>query len=345
MHVRVSLTTAGCPIRSHFEQAVAENVGALGGRDRRERRLRRAQRRREEHAPAAPRPRGPAPGRARPGQERDLRRLRQGRCGQVHRDRQPGLRATGRGQAVRRHGRRRLGLLDPAHAGRARTAHGVGRAQDHPAGGPGRRGRHLDRVLPRDAGPGHHLARADAPQGDPPVPRGRGLGRARLPADRPAARHRRRVDDAGAAASPGAVRDRDHPAAGRAEGGQARRRHRAALRPRDHRRDREHERASPPRPASASPSSARAAARSWPTSWTCRCWARCRSRRSCGWLPTRAGRWCSRTRTRRPPRRCATRRAASSPPRRSSWPCLQEPSGPPLAGVPEVTGTALPMAQ
>ena len=31
VHVRVSLTTPGCPIRSHFEQAVSENVGALKG--------------------------------------------------------------------------------------------------------------------------------------------------------------------------------------------------------------------------------------------------------------------------------------------------------------------------
>jgi len=31
VHVRVSLTTAGCPIRSHFTTAVAENVGALEG--------------------------------------------------------------------------------------------------------------------------------------------------------------------------------------------------------------------------------------------------------------------------------------------------------------------------
>ena len=62
----------------------------------------------------------------------------------------------------------------------------------------------LDRVLPRRAGPGDHLARADAAQGDPPVPRGRRLGRARLPADRPAARHRRRLDDARPAAAAGA---------------------------------------------------------------------------------------------------------------------------------------------
>ncbi|MEJ7817603.1 MAG: Mrp/NBP35 family ATP-binding protein [Thermoleophilaceae bacterium] len=31
VHVRVSLTTAGCPIRSHFTTAVAENVGELEG--------------------------------------------------------------------------------------------------------------------------------------------------------------------------------------------------------------------------------------------------------------------------------------------------------------------------
>ena len=32
--VIVSLTTPGCPIRCHFEQAVADNVGADRGRDR-----------------------------------------------------------------------------------------------------------------------------------------------------------------------------------------------------------------------------------------------------------------------------------------------------------------------
>ena len=31
VEVIVSLTTAGCPIRSHFQQAVAKNVGALEG--------------------------------------------------------------------------------------------------------------------------------------------------------------------------------------------------------------------------------------------------------------------------------------------------------------------------
>jgi hypothetical protein len=44
------------------------------------------------------------------------------------------------------------------------------------------------------------------------------VGRARLPVDRPAAGHGRRLDDARAAASAGKVRDRDDAAAGRAEG-------------------------------------------------------------------------------------------------------------------------------
>ena len=113
-------------------------------------------------------------------------------------------------------------------------------AQDPAARRRRRRQGDLDRVLPQRAGPGDHLARADAAQGDPPVPRGRRLGRARLPADRPAAGHRRRLDDARAAAAAGPVRDRHDAAAGRAEGGQARGRDGAALRPRDRRRDREH---------------------------------------------------------------------------------------------------------
>ena len=236
MDVVVSLTTPGCPIRSHFQKAVAENVTALEGVEPGQRGLRRAERRGEAVAsPSASAARAGCPRARSRGQERDLRRLGQGRRRQVHRHRQPRRRAAGRGQAGRRARRRRVGLLDPAHARRARPAHGLGRAQDHPARGPRRGQGDLDRVLPVRARPGDHLARPDAPQGDPPVPRGRRLGRARLPADRPAARHRRRVDDARPAAAAGQVRDRHHPAAGRPEGGQARGRDRAALRPRDRR--------------------------------------------------------------------------------------------------------------
>ena len=62
----------------------------------------------------------------------------------------------------------------------------------------------------------------------------------RLPVDRPAARHRRRVHDAGPAPAAVALRDRHDAAARRAAGGQARRRDRSPLRPGDRRRDREH---------------------------------------------------------------------------------------------------------
>ena len=88
--------------------------------------------------------------------------------------------------------------------------------------------------------------------------------------------HRRRVDDARLAAPAGEVPHRHHAAADRAEG-------RAPLgadgrqgQARDRRRDREHVRLHDARRASASSSSARAAARRWPTRSTCRCWARCR---------------------------------------------------------------------
>ena len=140
-------------------------------------------------------PRRAARGRARPGRERRLHRLRQGRRRQVHADRQPRRRAAGRGQDGRRARRRRLGLLDPAHARPRRPApEGLGREEDPPARGARPEG-HLDRLLPQ-GGRGGRVARPDAPQGAHAVPRGRRVGRARLPADRPAAGHRRRLDDA-----------------------------------------------------------------------------------------------------------------------------------------------------
>ena len=68
------------------------------------------------------------------------------------------------GKTRRRARRRRLGLLDPAHARpRRRAAARLGGAQDHPARGPRREG-DVDRLL-RRGGRGRRLARADAPQG------------------------------------------------------------------------------------------------------------------------------------------------------------------------------------
>ena len=103
VNVIVSLTTAGCPIRNHFQTAVVEKVQALGvpqvnvG-------LRRSVRLGEADARAAPRPqRRPAAGRAGRRQERDLCRLGQGRRGQVHRDHQPRGGPPDRGQELPPH--------------------------------------------------------------------------------------------------------------------------------------------------------------------------------------------------------------------------------------------------
>ena len=59
--VIVSLTTAGCPIRSHFETAVAQGDPRARRRDRRQRHLRRAVRHREAGAAAQARPRQRCP--------------------------------------------------------------------------------------------------------------------------------------------------------------------------------------------------------------------------------------------------------------------------------------------
>ena len=186
--VTVSLTTAGCPIRNHFVEAVDAR-----GRDGRA-----ASRRSTSPSTSCRTPRrascsktlgrGSLPaGALAAGRERPLHRLRQGRRRQVDADEQPRRRADARGQARRHPRRRRLGLLDPAHVRpRRRAPARLARAQD-PADGGARREGHVDRLL-RRGGRGRRLARADAAQGADAVPRGRRVGRARLPARRPAAR-------------------------------------------------------------------------------------------------------------------------------------------------------------
>ena len=135
--------------------------------------------------------------------------------------------------------------------------------------------RDVDRLL-RRAGRRRRVARPDAPQGPPAVPGGRRLGRARLPAHRPAARHRRRLDDAGPAAAAGQVRDRHHAAAGGPEGRRPLGRDGGQAQARDRRRDREHVGLRHPR-RRALPDLRRgrrsAAGRA---SSTCRCWPRSR---------------------------------------------------------------------
>ena len=214
--VVVSLTTAGCPIRNHFQQAVVQNVSELDGVKAVEVGFDVLS---DEEKSGLQQKLGPrqAPRRgAGPGQERDLRRLGQGRRRQVDDDRQPRRGAGGRGPLGGRARLRRLRLLDPAHARDQPEARGLARAQDHPAALARRPQGDVDRLL-RGRERSRRLARPDAAQGDPAVPRGRRLGRARLPAARPAARHRRRLDDPGPASSPGQDRDRHHSPAGRPE--------------------------------------------------------------------------------------------------------------------------------
>ena len=199
---------------------------------------------------------------------------------------------------------RRLRLLDPAHARRQPQAQVSPERKIIPLALPGGRQGDVDRLLRRGERRGR-LARSDAPQGDPAVPRGRRLGRARLPAARPAARHRRRLDDPRPAAAAGQVPARHHAAAGGAERRPPRRRDGEQVRPRGARRDREHVRPSPAPTASGSRSSARAAASCSPTTSTCRCSARSRSTTSCASTPTRAARWSPRSPTHRPRRRSA----------------------------------------
>ena len=99
VEVVVSLTTPGCPIRAHFQQAVARTSSELEGvsgvgvgfdvlsDDEKAGSSRRS-------AASASR------GRARAGQERDLRRLGQGRRRQVDDDREPRRGAPGRGPSA-----------------------------------------------------------------------------------------------------------------------------------------------------------------------------------------------------------------------------------------------------
>ena len=211
-----------------------------GRRHRRQHQLRRPLRQREAGARAQARPRLAPRGRARPGQERDLHRLGERRRRQVERHRQPGGRAPRRGQDGRRARRRCVGLLTAAHAGPGRRAAArERRAQDRAAPGVRRHQRHLDWVLRRRGRRGR-VARPDAPQGAPAVPRGRRVGRARLPAHRPSARHRRCVDDARPAAAAGQVRDRHYAPARGAEGRASVGRDGDQAEARDRRRDREH---------------------------------------------------------------------------------------------------------
>ena len=186
--VTVSLTTPGCPIRDHFQNGVDEAIRALDGvtgvnisfdvlSDTEKQSLRQKL------------GRGSLPEGAL-AQVSNVICVGSGKGGVGKSSVTANLAAAlaAPGQDGRRDGRRRLGLLAAAHVRPQRRAReGQRRPQDPSAR---RRRRHqgrLDRLLHR-AGCRRRVARPDAAQGAAAVPRGRRLGRARLPADRPAAR-------------------------------------------------------------------------------------------------------------------------------------------------------------
>ena len=116
--VTVSLTTPGCPIKSHFQTAVADAVAAVDGVTARQRRLRRAHR--PARRPALQRKLGRPAGcpRARSPQVANVICIGSGKGGVGKSSLTVNLAAAlaAEGKTRRRARRRRLGLLDPAHA-------------------------------------------------------------------------------------------------------------------------------------------------------------------------------------------------------------------------------------
>ena len=179
--VTVSLTTPGCPIKGHFQTAVAEAVVALEGvthcnvyfdvlNDTQKAALQQKL------------GRGSLPDGAL-AQVENVLCIGSGKGGVGKSTLTANLAAALVGEG------KRVGVLDadvwgysiPRMYGLGSTRPPVSaRAQDHPAGRPRREG-HVDRLL-RRGGRRRRVARADAPQGAHPVPAGRRLGRAGLPA-------------------------------------------------------------------------------------------------------------------------------------------------------------------
>ena len=191
--VMVSLTTPGCPIRSHFQTAVAKAVAALDGvtqvdvafdvlTDQEKGALQQKL------------------GRTNGLPEGALALVSNIICVGSGKGGVGKSTVTANLAAALPETARRSAILDadvwgysiPRMYGLGATRPKVNApAQDRAARGPGRREGHVDRLL-RAGGRRRRLARADAAQGAHPVPRGRRVGRAGLPADRPAAGHGRR---------------------------------------------------------------------------------------------------------------------------------------------------------
>jgi ATP-binding protein involved in chromosome partitioning len=173
--VTVSLTTPGCPIKGHFQTAVAEAVTGLDGithcnvyfdvlSDTQKQAL-------QQKLGRGSLPQGAL------AQVSNVICIGSGKGGVGKSTLTANLAAALAGEG------KRVGVLDadvwgysiPRMYGLGSTA-GVGGAQDHPAGGARREG-DVDRLL-RRGGRGGGVARADAAQGAHAVPAGRRLGRA-----------------------------------------------------------------------------------------------------------------------------------------------------------------------
>ena len=223
--VTVSLTTPGCPIRSHFETAVVP--GRLGARRRPGRRsstltsCRTPRRATFSASSAAARCR-----RARWRRSRTSSASARARAASASRRSPP--------TSPRRWPpRARRSACSTPTCGATRSRACSASARRSPTVNASRK------IVPLDGEGGvkvmsigffvagglrRRMARPDAAQGADAVPRGRRVGRARLPAARPAAGHRRRLDDARPAAAAGEVPDRHDATADRAEGRAAQRR-------------------------------------------------------------------------------------------------------------------------
>ncbi len=214
--VVVSLTTAGCPIRSHFEQAVAKQVSELDGvtgvavgfdvlSDE------------EKGALQKTLGRGKLPAGAL-AQVKNVICVASGKGGVGKSTMTANLAA-----ALSAEGHP-AGALDcdvygysiPRMLGVNRKPEVNAERKILPLEAAGGRQGDVDRLLRRGE-LRRRLARADAAQGDPAVPRGRRLGRAGVPAARPAAGDRRRLDDSRPAPPAGEVPDRHDAAAGGAD--------------------------------------------------------------------------------------------------------------------------------
>ena len=202
--VTVSLTTAGCPIRSHFQTAVDQAVAGARRRDRRATSTSTSSTTRRRARCSASSAAGGLPDGA-------LAQVRTSICIGSGKGGVGKSTLTANLAAALAADGKRVGVLDadvwgysiPRMFGLGSDARAVNAERKIiPLDAHGVKVMSIGFFVEEDER--RRVARPDAPQGADAVPRGRRLGRARLPPRRPAARHRRRLDDARPAAAAGA---------------------------------------------------------------------------------------------------------------------------------------------